>query len=262
MSLVRGSNSAFISSIFFFSSSSSMSRPSLVVDFSFLPSNSFNCWTPYSSIGSTMYNTSMPFFRRFSKKGDDDLSNALSCDVVNVILALLHAINILLEADGLVTRLGGLVSEELSNLHPVGGVLVDTELEALAKLLIELLVIVLLLSNLNEHFKTLLHQVLLDDSQDLVLLQGLTGDVQRKILRIDNTLDKIQPLRHQFIAIIHDEDTTHIELDVVTLLLGLEEIKWSTARDEQESTEFKLSFNAEMFDSQVVFPIVGQGLVE
>merc|ERR1719263_1963118 len=60
MSLVRGSNSAFISSIFFFSSSSSMSRPSLVTDFSFLPSNSLSCCTPYSSIGSTMYSTSDP----------------------------------------------------------------------------------------------------------------------------------------------------------------------------------------------------------
>merc|ERR1719188_2981101 len=37
MSFVRGSNSAFNSSIFFFSSSSSMSRPSLVVDFNFFP---------------------------------------------------------------------------------------------------------------------------------------------------------------------------------------------------------------------------------
>merc|ERR1712137_1456898 len=48
MSLVSGSNSAFNSSIFFFSSSSSMSRPSLVVDFSFLPSNSLRliCSSP------------------------------------------------------------------------------------------------------------------------------------------------------------------------------------------------------------------------
>merc|ERR1719488_445987 len=54
MSFVRGSNSAFSSSSFFFSSSSSMSKPSLVVDFNFLPSNSFNCCTAYSSMGSTM----------------------------------------------------------------------------------------------------------------------------------------------------------------------------------------------------------------
>jgi len=54
MSFVSGSNSAFNSSIFFFSSSSSMSRPSFVVDFSFLPSNYLSCCTAYSSIGSTM----------------------------------------------------------------------------------------------------------------------------------------------------------------------------------------------------------------
>merc|ERR1711972_749459 len=77
MSLVKGSNSAFNSSSFFFSSSS-MSRPSLVVDFSFLPSNSFSCWTAYSSIGSTMYRTSSPFLRRVSRNGDEDTAAMLS----------------------------------------------------------------------------------------------------------------------------------------------------------------------------------------
>merc|ERR1719352_1377678 len=60
MSLVNGSNSALSSSSFFLSSSSSISRPSFVVDFSFLPSNSFSCCTAYSSTGSTMYKTSRP----------------------------------------------------------------------------------------------------------------------------------------------------------------------------------------------------------
>merc|ERR1711957_454278 len=78
MSLVSGSNSAFNSSIFFFSSSSSISRPSLVVDFNFLPSNSFNCCTAYSSTGSTMYKTSKPFLRRVSKKGDEVTATMLS----------------------------------------------------------------------------------------------------------------------------------------------------------------------------------------
>merc|ERR1712025_102096 len=70
ISLVKGSNSAFNSSSFFFSSP--MSRPSLVTDLSFFPSNSFNCCTEYSSTGSTMYRTSKPFFRRFSKKGEEE----------------------------------------------------------------------------------------------------------------------------------------------------------------------------------------------
>merc|ERR1712061_461994 len=78
MSLVNGSNSAFCSSNFFFSSSSSMSRPSFVVDLSFLPSNSFNCCTAYSSTGSTMYKTSKPFLRKFSKNGEEDTAVMLS----------------------------------------------------------------------------------------------------------------------------------------------------------------------------------------
>merc|ERR1711957_814710 len=56
MSLVSGSNSAF----------------------NFLPSNSFNCCTAYSSTGSTMYKTSKPFLRRVSKKGDEDTATMLS----------------------------------------------------------------------------------------------------------------------------------------------------------------------------------------
>jgi len=55
-----------------------MSKPSLVVDFSFLPSNSFNCCTAYSSTGSTMYNTSRPFLRRVSKNGEEDTAVMLS----------------------------------------------------------------------------------------------------------------------------------------------------------------------------------------
>merc|ERR1711976_80031 len=78
ISFVSGSNSAFNSSSFFFSSSSSRSRPSFVVDFSFFPSNSFSCCTQYSSIGSTMYNTSRPLFRSDSRKGEEDTVAMLS----------------------------------------------------------------------------------------------------------------------------------------------------------------------------------------
>merc|ERR1719437_13699 len=78
INFVKGSNSAFNSSIFFFSSSSSMSRPSLVVLFNFLPSNSLSCCKAYSSMGSTMYKTSRPFLRRVSKKGEEDTAAMLS----------------------------------------------------------------------------------------------------------------------------------------------------------------------------------------
>merc|ERR1719359_750271 len=37
---------------------------------SLLPSYSLSCWTQYSSMGSTMYTTSYPFFLSFSRKGE------------------------------------------------------------------------------------------------------------------------------------------------------------------------------------------------
>merc|ERR1712086_951464 len=78
MSLQSGSYSAFISSVFFFSSSVSRSKPSLVTALSFLPSYSLSCWTAYSSIGSIMYTTSKPFLRNCSMNGELDTCWMLS----------------------------------------------------------------------------------------------------------------------------------------------------------------------------------------
>lgn len=54
-----------------------------------------------------------------------------------------------------------------------------TNLDVLGELLIELLVVLLVLSQLSEKFQALLHQVLADHFQDLALLQHLTRNVQR-----------------------------------------------------------------------------------
>merc|ERR1719454_2568485 len=48
-----------------------------------------------------------------------DSGNTLTSDVIDVGLTLLHAVNILLQADLLVTRFGGVVAHELSNLGTV-----------------------------------------------------------------------------------------------------------------------------------------------
>merc|ERR1712195_99715 len=137
-----------------------------------------------------------------------------------------------------------------------------TELEAFAELLIELFVVVLLLRNLGKHFKALLDKVLLDHSQNLVLLESLTRDVQRKILRVHNALDKVEPLWHELIAVIHDEHTAHIQLDVVALLLGLEEIERRTTRDEEQGAELELTLNAEVLHGKMILPVVVELLVE
>ena len=67
------------------------------------------------------------------------IRNPLSCDVIDGVLSFLHAFDVFLEGDALITSLAYLVAQELSNLDTVGGVLVDAKLDALAELLIELL---------------------------------------------------------------------------------------------------------------------------
>lgn len=128
----------------------------------------------------------------------------------------------------LLSRLGGEESEEFSELATVLGILVDTELQVLAEGLVELLEVVLVLSDLADEVHALLDDVLADDLENLVLLEGFTGDVEGKILRVDDTLDEVEILGDEVLTVVHDEDTTDIELDVVTLLLRLEEIEGGT----------------------------------
>mmetsp|Transcript_37998 Transcript_37998/g.86871 ORF Transcript_37998/g.86871 Transcript_37998/m.86871 type:complete len:393 (+) Transcript_37998:953-2131(+) len=136
------------------------------------------------------------------------------------------------------------------------------KLQVLGKLLVELLVVVLLFGDLVEDLQALLHQILLDHSQDLVLLQGLPRNVQRQILRVHHTLHERQPLRNQLLTIIHDEHTTHVQLDVVPLLLPLEGVERSTSGHKQQCFELKLTLHRKVLHSQMVLPVVRQRLVE
>ena len=110
------------------------------------------------------------------------------------MLTLFHAVNVLLGGDALVARLGSLIAQELSNVDTVGGVFVDAKLDALPELLVERFVVVLLLNNSSEHLEALFDRVLLDDTEDLVLLKHLARDVELQVLRVNHTLDEVKPL--------------------------------------------------------------------
>ena len=133
-----------------------------------------------------------------------------------------------LQRGGLLGGLGGEEAEELSELAAVLRVLVDTELDVRGEGLAELGKVVLILSNLREEVHALLDDVLADDLEDLVLLEGLTRDVERQVLGVDDTLDEVEVLGDEILAVVHDEDTTDVELDVVALLLSLEEVERRT----------------------------------
>lgn len=64
--------------------------------------------------------------------------------------------------------------------------------------------------------------------ENLVLLQHLARDVERQILAVNNALDKAQVLRDQLVTVVHDEHPSHIQLDVVLLLLGVKQVKRCT----------------------------------
>jgi len=62
-------------------------------------------------------------------------------------------------------------------------------------------------------------------------LEHLTRDVEWEILRVDDTTDEVKPLGDELFAVVHDEDTSDVKLDVVSLLAGFEEIEGSALGD-------------------------------
>merc|ERR1719218_444301 len=263
MSLQSASYWALSSSFFAFSSSvSSSCRPSLVQHKSFLPSYSLSCCTAYSSMGSTMKSTSRPRFLSFSMKGEFSTALGLAGDVVDVLLVLLNAGDVVLEGGHLLARLGGVVAKELGELAAVLRILVDAELEVLAERLVELGVVVLVVGDLVEHLEALLDDVLLDDLEDLVLLEHLAGDVEGKVLRVDDALDKGEELGDDVLAVVHDEDAADVELDVVGLLLAVEHVEGGALGDEEHGLELELTLHGEVLHRELLLPVVGEGLVE
>merc|ERR1719313_2623191 len=264
MSLQRVSQAAFFSSNSFFSSSVfSRLRPSLVTATSFLPSYSLSCCTQYSSIGVDHEEHLEALLLELLNEGSRLHSGlGLASDEVNVLPLLLHASDVILEGGHLVTGLGGEVTEELRKLVAVLGVLVDTELEVLAELLVELVEVLGVLGDLVEHLERLLHEVLLDHLEDLGALEHLTGNVERKVLGVDDTLDEAEELWDELVAAIGDEDTAHVQLDVSLLLGWFEHVEWCALWHEQKSLEFELALHREVLDGEVVLPVVANMLVE
>lgn len=88
--------------------------------------------------------------------------------------------------------------------------------------------------------QALLIHILLDDSQNLVLLRGLTASPYNLL-----PLHTVGPLWHLLVAIVHNEGTTHLTIDVVELLLELEEVERCTARNEGKGPNLQLTLDAE-----------------
>ena len=119
-------------------------------------------------------------------------------------------------------------TQEFGKFAAVLGIFMNAKLEVFTEGLIELLEIVFVFSDLREQIHALLDNVLADDFEDLVLLKCLTRDVERQVFRIDDTLDEVEILRNEVLAVVHDEDTADVELDIVALFLALKQIEGCT----------------------------------
>ena len=84
------------------------------------------------------------------------------------------------------------------------------------------------LSDFGEHVKTLLDQILSDDLEDLGGLDELSRNVKWEVFRVDDTLHEVEVLGDEVVAVIHDEDSSNVELDVVLFLLRLKEVEGGT----------------------------------
>ena len=73
----------------------------------------------------------------------------------------------------------------------------------------------------------------------------------RQVLGIRDTLDEIDLLRDEFLAVVHDEDAEDLELDVVVLLPGLEEIEGRALGHEEERLELELTLDGEVLHGEV-----------
>jgi hypothetical protein len=154
-----------------------------------------------------------------------------------------HTSDIVLDRSHLLKRPGRVESQEFSEFAAVLGVLVNTELNVLAERLVKLVEIVLVFRDLAEKVEGLLDEVLANDLEDLVLLQGFSRDIERKIFRVDNTLDEVEILGNEIFTIVHDEHAADVKFDIIALLLRLKEVKGSALRDEDNGFEFELTLD-------------------
>ena len=141
-----------------------------------------------------------------------------------------QSIRLTLERHLFLGRLARKEAQVLGKLGAVVRVLMDTELEVLAKGLVELVEVVLVLGDLAQELEALLYEVLADDLEDLVLLESLTRDIEGQVFGVDDTLYEVEILGDQILTVVHNEDAPDVELDVIALFLTLKEVEGGTVK--------------------------------
>ena len=179
--------------------------------------------------------------------------------VVDLLLALRHAVNVFLERDELAVLRAheqDEVLELVDRVRTAVDAVVDADLQRLAVLVPELLVpLAVVLELARQRLEDVLLERAADGLELAALLQELTRDVQREVRRIDETLHEAQVVRQQVLALVHDEDMAAVELQA-RLVVRLIEVERRMCRDGQECRVLDRAFGLRVEDLHRVFPLV------
>ena len=210
--------------------------------------------------------------------------DGFSGDVINRLLALLHAFDVLLQRDELAVGLRGLESKKLGEAHAVARVFDDPELDRLAERLPELFILRLVLRRrvifafglgivifriaaffreLANHVERLANELLLDRLQARVLLESFARHVQGERVRVDDALNEAQILGQQLVELVRDEDTADVQLEraraaVVVVVV----VRRRSFGDVENGLEFDVALRLEVRIRERLFRVLGESLVE
>merc|ERR1719326_827901 len=222
------------------------------------------------------------------------LFDLLSGHVVDRRLLVLHATDVVLEGSELLDalRLGVArdESKELGELRAVRIVLVAAEEQEHLELVIELLegrlllrltiiglfrglavilflifvLVAVSLRKLLEHLKHLARKLLRDHLEDLVLLELLAVDVQRQVVRVNNTLNPHQVARQEMVELVRDKHTADVELDVALPALSVAHVHvmGCALRNVQDRAELDVAFRIEVGVRERLKDVLANRLVE
>ena len=100
----------------------------------------------------------------------------------------------------------------------------------------------ILVGHILQGVENLLDDVLTDVGDNLVVLQDFTGHVQRQVFAIDHAAHKAQPRRQQVLAVVHDKDFLHVELEAVQCVV-VPDVERGLRRNVHEAPEFLGTFS-------------------
>mmetsp|Transcript_12088 Transcript_12088/g.44852 ORF Transcript_12088/g.44852 Transcript_12088/m.44852 type:complete len:289 (-) Transcript_12088:492-1358(-) len=96
-----------------------------------------------------------------------------------------------------------------------------------------------------------------------MLLEGLSGDVQREVIAVHHTLDEVEVLRQQLLEVVADEHLAHVEPQ--SGVIGVVVVVHARRRGSgnvQDGAELDLALGFEVRPSQRLVVVVADALVE